>query len=556
MNDFPRVTFGIIVLNGEPFIRYNLRSLYLFAHEIIVVEGASKKAAAIATPDGHSTDSTLEVLHRFKAEEDPENKLTIVTAEDHAYPNGFWPGEKDEQSQAYAECATGDCLWQVDIDEFYHSKDIRTVLMMFASDPSIRGASFHWKNFWGGFDYLVDGWEYRGIIKKINGNRRVFRWGKGYRYVSHRPPTVVDDQGRDLCTQHWIGPNETAKFGIFCYHYGMVFPKQARQKTVYYRSMWQSHKDMDTWYHESFLELRRPFRILHGTRPPSWLRRFDGDHPPEIRRLIEDCKQGIITVEQRPTDDIERLLNSRSYQVATVLLDLLYYIMGTMRLIRCMFTASRRLLRVIRSILRRLIKPPLESLPNAPDLFRAYRYLYQHPDLERKPGGWFYKGEFYPDYLTVGGASYAIFRDALKFCQGQGIDVGAGLWPLPGAVPVDVWRGPGVGRNVADFEDGSLDYVFSSHCLEHIENWRKALSEWIKKLKPGGVIFLYLPHPDCAIWHPGSPFVGHGHKWIPTPEVIKQTLRELGCEIVQLGDGPDAMQSFYICERKQSGVDL
>ena len=39
MVDLPRVTFGIIVLNGEPFTRYCLRALYAFAHEIIVVEG-------------------------------------------------------------------------------------------------------------------------------------------------------------------------------------------------------------------------------------------------------------------------------------------------------------------------------------------------------------------------------------------------------------------------------------------------------------------------------------------------------------------------------------
>jgi len=118
---------------------------------------------------------------------------------------------------------------------------------------------------------------------------------------------------------------------------------------------------------------------------------------------------------------------------------------------------------------------------------------------------------------------------------------------------VNIWRGPGVGRTVVDFKDESLDYVFSSHCLEHIENWRDALSEWVRKLKPGGIIFLYLPHPDCAIWHPGSPFVGDGHKWIPTPEVIKQALRELGCEILSHDDGPDAMQSFYVCARKRGG---
>ena len=91
------ITFGMIVLNGEPFIRYNLRSLYPFAHQIIVVEGACPSAAAVATADGHSMDGTFEVLHDFKHREDPENKVVIVTAGDEGYTDGFWPG-KDQMS--------------------------------------------------------------------------------------------------------------------------------------------------------------------------------------------------------------------------------------------------------------------------------------------------------------------------------------------------------------------------------------------------------------------------------------------------------------------------
>ncbi len=211
----------------------------------------------------------------------------------------------------------------------------------------------------------------------------------------------------------------------------------------------------------------------------------------------------------------------------------------------------KRGVRFIRTIFHRLLTQPLESLRNTPDLFYIYRHLHEHPDLERKPGGWVYKGKFYPDYLTVGGASHGVFQEAPKFCRGFGIDIGAGLWPLPGAVPVDIWRGQGLGKSVSDFKDSSLDFIFSSHCLEHIENWRKALAEWIKKLRSNGTIFLYLPHPDCAIWHPNSPFVGDGHKWIPTQEIIKQTLREFECDIVYFDDGPDAMQSFSVCGRKQ-----
>ena len=548
--DYPKITFGIIVLNGEPFVRYNLRSLYSFAHEIIVVEGSSRNAASDATEAGHSVDGTLETLLQFKAEEDPEDKVQIIARE------MFWT-EKDEQSQAYAERATGDYIWQVDIDEFYHPEDIEEILKMLAMNPSISGVSFNWRNFWGGFDYLLDGWRYRANLKSMNGIRRIFKWKKGFEYITHRPPTVMDERDRDLCTLYWIGPEETARMGIFCYHYGMVFPKHARQKVNYYRSLVKSCKDMERWYYDTYKELKYPFRVLHGSKAPSWLYPFKGTHPPEIRQLIEDCTHGKLDVEQRRCDDIEQLLSSRRYQISSILLDHLYYVVMPVwqlinpeRMLKYVPAAFKNMLTTLKKTWGRLRQVPLESLPNAPDLFRVYRSLDGHPDLERSPGGWLYRGRFYADYLTVGGAAHAIFPEALKYCRGQGVDVGAGLWSLPGAIPVDVSRGPGLGRSMADFGDGSLDYVFSSHCLEHIESWRQSLGEWIRKLKPEGYLFLYLPHPDCAIWQPDSPFVKDGHKWIPTPEKIKQTLGELDCEIVEFDDGPDAMQSFYVCGRK------
>ena len=220
------------------------------------------------------------------------------------------------------------------------------------------------------------------------------------------------------------------------------------------------------------------------------------------------------------------------------------------RVIKCL---ARFAPRPLKHVVLQLMLPPLESLPDSPDLFRVYRVLYQHPDLERRPGGWIYKEKFYPDYLTVGGASHAIFQVAFKYCQGIGVDVGAGLWPLPRAIPVDIERGRGVDKAVSDFADNALDYVFSSHCLEHIGNWREVLTEWVKKIRPGGILFLYLPHPECAIWHPCSPFVGDGHKWVPTPGIIREAVLQLGCEVVGTDDGPDVMQSFYVCARKGAG---
>lgn len=193
---------------------------------------------------------------------------------------------------------------------------------------------------------------------------------------------------------------------------------------------------------------------------------------------------------------------------------------------------------------------PLESLPDVPDLFHQYRNFCNHPELERVPGGWKYQGKVYPDLLTVGGAGIFIFRTAKFYCVGKGIELGAGLWPFPGAVPIDIWRGPGAGRSLDDIAPNSQDYVFSSHCLEHVSNWQEELEAWVSKIKPGGVLFLYLPHPECGIWNPGSPMVGDEHKWQPEPDIVRSQLLTLGLQVIAADNGPDAMMSFFVCARK------
>jgi hypothetical protein len=193
----------------------------------------------------------------------------------------------------------------------------------------------------------------------------------------------------------------------------------------------------------------------------------------------------------------------------------------------------------------------LEEMPDRPALFDQYRALIE-TGHKRVPGGWTYDGEFYPDYLTVGGNSLAIRRTALKWCRGAGLDIGAGFWPLPGSTPVDTERGPGLQHPIASIAPGSQDYVFSSHCLEHIEDWGGAIDLWASKLKAGGVMFLYLPHPSCKLWHRSNPFVADTHKWVPTPEAVERALAERGFDVVDRDPGPDHFYSFYVCGTKGS----
>lgn len=48
-------------------------------------------------------------------------------------------------------------------------------------------------------------------------------------------------------------------------------------------------------------------------------------------------------------------------------------------------------------------------------------------------------------------------------------------------------------HRLAGFEDGSLDFVFSSHVLEHLVNPLQVLRNWWAKLAPGGVIAGVVP---------------------------------------------------------------
>lgn len=55
----------------------------------------------------------------------------------------------------------------------------------------------------------------------------------------------------------------------------------------------------------------------------------------------------------------------------------------------------------------------------------------------------------------------------------------------------------------------SYDFVLSSHCLEHVANPLRALGEWIRVLKPGGLMVMVLPNKEGTFDHrrPVTPFV-------------------------------------------------
>lgn len=112
----------------------------------------------------------------------------------------------------------------------------------------------------------------------------------------------------------------------------------------------------------------------------------------------------------------------------------------------------------------------------------------------------------YPIFQTDGNAARFVMPFAKEIVKGAVIfDIGYGReeWKFPGAIGID--------RNSNDerLQDAmnlpfECDGIFSSHCLEHLNDWVGHLDYWTTKLKSSGTIFLYLPHWEQKYHRPYS----------------------------------------------------
>jgi len=135
-----------------------------------------------------------------------------------------------------------------------------------------------------------------------------------------------------------------------------------------------------------------------------------------------------------------------------------------------------------------------------------------------------FKDKEYPLFQALGFSARFAFPFALEVCKGsKGYDIGCMKreWAFPGAIPIDT-----------NFNDGydayklpkkNVDYIFSSHCLEHLIDWVKALDYWTTVLRPGGTLFLYLPDYSQEYWRPWN---NRKHKHCLFPFMINDYMKD------------------------------
>lgn len=264
-----KITFGSIVFNilktlPENMYELVIKNIHDIAHEIIIVEGATKATTHYwdgdtlsFTKDGHSTDGTWDYLQELKLK---YPKMKLIRNE-----NGFWNG-KTEMSNAYASIATGDYMWYQDSDEFYH---IDEMLMMIEILKKYKPDAVHFyaNHFFGGFDYCLD------ERSTTWGNdipwMRIFRNvpNKSY-WLRHEPPLYVCD-GLECNTGRIIPREETLKLGMKLYHYSFVSPSQITFKEKFFH-----HEYISQW--NNFLN----DKTIKINGSPVF--KFEGKHPDII----------------------------------------------------------------------------------------------------------------------------------------------------------------------------------------------------------------------------------------------------------------------------------
>jgi len=96
---------------------------------------------------------------------------------------------------------------------------------------------------------------------------------------------------------------------------------------------------------------------------------------------------------------------------------------------------------------------------------------------------------------------YRLRRDDFKkYFVGRGLDVGAGedVLKIPG-VEVKGWDLPdGDAQKLSGVRDDEYDFLYSSHCLEHLVDVEESLQNWFRVVRPAG--WLYIVVPDYILY--------------------------------------------------------
>jgi len=138
----------------------------------------------------------------------------------------------------------------------------------------------------------------------------------------------------------------------------------------------------------------------------------------------------------------------------------------------------------------------------------------------------FTRSYFVGSGLDIGGNPDPLLLYAELFCRMAGVRT----WD---------WE-DGDAQFLASVPDNSIDFVHSSHCLEHLVDPREGLKNWLRVTKPGGHLIITIPDEDMyeqGVWpsthntdHKWTFTIFKPTSWSPRSINVLELLQGLGAE--------------------------
>ena len=263
VNTPPRLVQCIQMHNEEEFADAVLRSIYNEVDRIIVIEGAVENRPN-STDDGHSTDSTVEIIRDFKDNHDPDKKVIFIQIKKP------WKNLEDMKQTFLDMSVPGEWIIINDADEFYRPKDIRRLRRAIELNPYacefVPNFLHFYRDFW---HVAVPGPEWQPQ------HQRVFKYERGMTYNSH--PIVTDTHGHCTYFSPHYQQRRVMLNDFWIYHYGYArsgMDQIMKDKQAYYEKELASHGAANEKFDQKVKDW------IDGTEPVLY---FDRSHPGVLR---------------------------------------------------------------------------------------------------------------------------------------------------------------------------------------------------------------------------------------------------------------------------------
>jgi len=266
----PRIVQCIQAHNEESLIRECMLQAYDEVDQILVLEGAVVNRPG-ATPDGHSTDRTVEIIKDVIANEDPDDKFTFIQI------SRPWNDLEEMKNAFFQYMKKGDWMFITDVDEFVMPGMVNKLRAIIDLEPyagEIVPAGFY--HFWR------DAYH----IRRPNGDwgqqhQRFIRFQEGLHYKTH--PVATDKN--DVCTYfHPVYfPRRFVCKDFVIYHYSYCKPNQ-REEIQKKKEFYEKELGQDKHGHVgAYARGGQTDEFLEFCESGNEVLAFDLEHPPILK---------------------------------------------------------------------------------------------------------------------------------------------------------------------------------------------------------------------------------------------------------------------------------